>query len=118
MAAGFRIEGGLAEDDLRLLALGRLLDGRAVHQETHDHRWRGCGVVAQEAGSAQAKLLVDAGGVKLAAEARRGAGAFLLFLHLSLEAFHVYCQAVLAGDLGGYFNREAVGVVEKEEFLP
>ena len=54
LATALGVEGRLAQDDLHLLALVRLVHRDTVHQQGHHDRRSGGGLVAQEAGAGDA----------------------------------------------------------------
>ena len=120
LAAHLGVERGLVQHHQHAF-LGLLVGSNGVGQgllvaQSNHHAVVVQGIVAGEhgglGGQAAEQILAPAGNVLLQA---LGAGALLLLLHLSMEAFLVDLQALLRSDFLGQVQREAEGVVELKD---
>ena len=116
LAAGLAVEGGLVEDDGRLLAL---LDAVGKAAVAHDGQDRGLllqRLVAGELGRRQ-RGQVDAVGAPAADILSGLSGADALLVHQAGELLLVDGDVLLGEDLAGQVDRETKGVIETEGVL-
>ena len=111
LAAGLGVEGRGVEHHHRVLAGRDRIDPRAVHIQRRD---LGAGEL-QMVVALEARLRTFIGQAFGHLELAGGAGLLALVFHGGFEARHVDLDFAFAADVGREVDREAVGVVEREE---
>ena len=117
LAAGLGVEGGLDENDLDVISHRDLVDGSAVRDQAYDDRRGVQLLVAEEPGRAHSQGFVHANLGLVGGEPGGRPAPLPLRRHLPLEPFEIDLDSLLAGDLLGHLDREAIRVPQAEHHL-